>query len=90
MQVSVEIDQELLEQVMLLSRAQNVSELLQRALQTFVHTYSKSTEEWSDRQILFAEMLAIMERCAALPDIDTRPESEILGYNAQGLLTHGD
>ncbi|NJO14940.1 MAG: type II toxin-antitoxin system VapB family antitoxin [Thioploca sp.] len=89
MQVSVEIDKELLEQAMLLSQAQNVSELLQQALQTLVHTSSKSTEI-SARQALLAEMLAIAERCAALPDIDTRPESEILGYNAQGLLTHGD
>ena len=89
MQVSVEIDKELLEQAMLLSRTQNVSELLQRALQTFVHTYSKSSE-LSAQQALLIEMLAIMERCAALPDIDTRPESEILGYNSQGLLTHGD
>lgn len=30
--------------------------------------------------ILLAEMLAIADRCAALPDRDTRPEWEILGY----------
>jgi hypothetical protein len=86
MQVSVNIDSELLEKAMLLSHSQDASELLQQALQAFVHTYSQSLK----RPALLAEMLAIAERCAALPDIDTRLESEILGYNQQGLLVNGD
>lgn len=28
----------------------------------------------------------ISERCAALPDLDTRPTDEILGYDERGLL----
>ena len=36
------------------------------------------------------EMWAIAERCAALPDVDTRSESDILGYNSRGLFTNGD
>ncbi len=31
------------------------------------------------------ELLAIGKRCAALPDHDTRPPDEILGYNEIGV-----
>ena len=31
------------------------------------------------------ELLAIGRRCAALPDLDTRPADEILGYDETGL-----
>jgi len=86
MQVNVEIDQEFLEKALLLSHLKNSNELLQQALQVFVQTLSQSEK----RQILLAEMATIAERCAALPDVDTRSESEILGYNQQGLLTNGD
>lgn len=35
------------------------------------------------------ELLAISRRCAGLPDVDSRSEAEILGYNTEGLLPHG-
>ena len=31
-------------------------------------------------------ILEISERCAALPDLDTRSEDEILGYDAKGAF----
>ncbi|MGV0743911.1 type II toxin-antitoxin system VapB family antitoxin [Mycolicibacterium sp. XJ870] len=31
------------------------------------------------------ELAAIRRRCAALPEIDTRPADEILAYNERGL-----
>jgi antitoxin VapB len=31
-------------------------------------------------------VLEISERCAALPDLDTRPADEILGYDERGIL----
>ena len=34
---------------------------------------------------LAAEILEIGEHCAALPDLDTRPADEILGYDEHGL-----
>jgi antitoxin VapB len=34
---------------------------------------------------LAAELLAIGQRCAALPDIDQRTPDEILGYDEHGL-----
>jgi antitoxin VapB len=34
---------------------------------------------------LSAEILEIGRRCAALPDLDTRPAEEILGYDDHGL-----
>lgn len=37
-----------------------------------------------------ADVLAIAGRCSALPDIDTRSVDEILGYDSEGLLQHGD
>lgn len=82
MQVNINVDSELLEKAMLLSHSQNASELLQQALQVFVKT--------QEQQALLAEMWAIAERCAALPDVDTRSESDILGYNSRGLFTNGD
>ena len=36
---------------------------------------------------LAAEITAIGRRCAALPDVDTRPADDILGYDADGLPT---
>jgi antitoxin VapB len=35
---------------------------------------------------LAARLRAISERCAALPDVDSRPENEILGYDEHGLF----
>lgn len=35
---------------------------------------------------LVARLRAISERCAALPEIDSRPENEILGYDEHGLF----
>ncbi len=32
------------------------------------------------------EILAISDRCASLPDVDTRSDNEILGYDEHGLL----
>jgi antitoxin VapB len=34
---------------------------------------------------LATEILEIGRRCAALPDLDTRPADEILGYDENGL-----
>ncbi len=34
---------------------------------------------------LAAEILEIGRRCAALPDLDTRPADEVLGYDEHGL-----
>lgn len=36
------------------------------------------------------DILAIARRCSALPDLDTRNADEILGYDEQGILPHGD
>lgn len=36
---------------------------------------------------LAAELLAIGQRCAALPDLDRRTPDEILGYDEHGLPT---
>ncbi len=37
----------------------------------------------------YQEILEISQRCAAMPDQDSRSEDEILGYDAGGLLPHG-
>ncbi|HYA15818.1 MAG TPA: type II toxin-antitoxin system VapB family antitoxin [Bryobacteraceae bacterium] len=34
---------------------------------------------------LACEILEIGRHCASLPDLDTRPEDEILGYNERGV-----
>ena len=34
---------------------------------------------------LLADMLAIGKRCAALPEIDSRPPEEIIGYDEFGI-----
>ncbi len=34
---------------------------------------------------LIDELLAISDRCAALPDFDTRPPEEIIGYDEHGI-----
>ena len=36
---------------------------------------------------LAEDLLAIAKRCAALPNQDVRPANEILGYDADGLLS---
>jgi antitoxin VapB len=36
-------------------------------------------------RILVAEILEIAEHCASLPDLDTHPADEILGYDRDGL-----
>jgi len=35
---------------------------------------------------LFEEIMRISKRCSALPDFDSRPPEEILGYNEKGFL----
>ncbi len=35
---------------------------------------------------LARQLLDIGRRCAALPDLDTRPADEILGYNPDGTI----
>lgn len=42
---------------------------------------------WRQRagRSLAEEILEIGRRCAALPDLDTRPADEILGYDELGL-----
>ena len=37
-----------------------------------------------------ALLLDIAKRCAALPDCDTRSPEEILGYDQDGGIAHGD
>ena len=39
----------------------------------------------STERSLVAEMLEIGQRCAALPDLDTRTAEEIIGYDEAGL-----
>lgn len=46
---------------------------------------SKSPPAASDPTLL-RDMIAISQRCAALPDLDTRSPEEILGYNEIGGL----
>jgi len=36
---------------------------------------------------LLNDIMAIAAHCAALPDLDTRPAEEILGYDEHGLPT---
>jgi len=38
---------------------------------------------------VLARLEAIASACAALPDLDTRPSDEILGYDAEGLFNDG-
>jgi antitoxin VapB len=38
------------------------------------------------REELIAGQLAISDRCAALPVLDTRTPEEIIGYNDQGVF----
>jgi antitoxin VapB len=38
---------------------------------------------------VLARLEAIASNCAALPDLDTRPADEILGYDAEGLFGDG-
>ena len=35
---------------------------------------------------LFEEIMRISKRCSALPDFDSRPPEEILGYSEKGLF----
>jgi antitoxin VapB len=37
------------------------------------------------RRSLAAEIMEIGERCASLPDLDTRTPDQMLGYDEQGL-----
>ena len=39
---------------------------------------------------LLEEIMSISHRCSTLPDQDSRPLDEILGYNAKGRISHGD
>jgi len=38
---------------------------------------------------VLARLEAVASACAALPDLDTRPSDEILGYDAEGLFNDG-
>ena len=38
---------------------------------------------------VLARLQAIASACAALPDLDIRPDDEILGYDAEGMFGDG-
>ncbi len=39
-----------------------------------------------NKQRRLAQVMAIVEHCAAMPDLDTRSPDDILGYNEHGLF----
>jgi hypothetical protein len=39
----------------------------------------------AESRVRYTRLLGISSRCASLPDLDTRSEDDILGYNPEGL-----
>ena len=70
----------------------SVRELAAATGETVTMAVRKAAEERLERirrggagRSLAEEILEIGRRCAALPDLDTRPADEILGYDERGL-----
>jgi antitoxin VapB len=62
---------------------ETVTTAVRRAAEERLHRVRRT----SGRRHLATELLAIGQRCAALPDLDSRPPDEILGYDEHGLPT---
>jgi antitoxin VapB len=58
----------------------NLTEAIKAALEDALREAGRETEKRK------ARLISIAAACAALPDLDLRPESEILGYDADGAF----
>ncbi len=58
----------------------NLTEAIRSALEQALRAEDQETASRRDR------IAAVAASCAALPDLDTRPEGEILGYGAEGAF----
>jgi antitoxin VapB len=65
----------------------SMTQVIIDALEEKKQYLQKSTGNGSEKARLL-EIQAVGKRCAALPDKDTRPADEILGYNDRGVF-HG-
>ncbi len=57
------------------------------AVQTATRERMERLRGRSRADLLRADLLEIVDRCAGLPVVDRRPADEILGYDADGLPT---
>lgn len=57
------------------------------AVQTATRERMERLRGRSRADLLRADLLEIVDRCARLPVVDRRPGDEILGYDADGLPT---
>ncbi|MFP4031589.1 MAG: type II toxin-antitoxin system VapB family antitoxin [Desulfococcaceae bacterium] len=62
---------------------ETISEAVLNALRERIGRIRKSRDTSEE---LLADIMEISERCAALPDLDTRSPDEIIGYNSGGFL----
>lgn len=59
----------------------NLTEAVTEALRESLH----ARRQEDSFEVLWAEVVGLQQFVAALPDRDTRPPDEILGYDARGL-----
>jgi antitoxin VapB len=62
---------------------ETVTTAVRRAAEERLHRVRRT----SGRRNLAAELLTIGQRCAALPDLDSRSPEDIIGYDEHGLPT---
>lgn len=61
--------------------------------QAIIHALEERLERVRGRRMMSdiaQEIMAISERCKALPEIDKRSADEILGYSREGTFDHGN
>lgn len=61
----------------------NMTDAIAEALQARLESLRAMPDQ------VLARLQAIASACIALPDLDTRPVDEILGYNDEGLFGDG-
>lgn len=62
---------------------ETISKAVLNALRERIGRIQKSRDTSEE---LFEDIMDISERCAALPDLDTRSPDEIIGYNSNGFI----
>ena len=65
--------------------AARTGETLTEAVLTALRERLRREQGWVLKPKLMDELLAISDRCAALPDFDTRTPEEIIGYDEHGI-----
>lgn len=64
----------------------SLTDSIGHALQLELRTLNQTRRAGRTEAIL----LDIAKRCGSLPDLDTRPMDELLGYGQDGVTDHGD